>query len=151
MTMQNLPEIIAELDAEHAHAREAFGRKDLIAYMSVFSPTLRYRQPNGKVLDRERLMCDVEAQFHGYTVFRANSVRDHIELFDDNVIEALTQTASVWATMFFVVHRAWNLTRRGRYTWRKTEHGWQIEDVEVLEEALQPRQFHCGFRLPDPV
>jgi hypothetical protein len=147
--MENLPEVITELDAKYAQARAAFERRDLAAYMSLFSSELRYRQSNGKVINRARLGEDVQAQFQHLTRVQSYDVRrERIELDGDKVIVTLCLIACVSTSAFFIVHRTWNLYRKGRYVWRKTEDGWQIDEVDILEETVNPGRFHFGFRVP---
>ena len=44
---------------------------------------------------------------------------------------------SVWADVriFVVLKWRWKVSRRGRYTFRKTDGKWKIARVEVLEES----------------
>jgi hypothetical protein len=135
----------AELDAMHAEARAAFERRDLSRYCDLFAPGLTYRQVDG----RDDLMRDMGAQFRRLSRVRSSFVRERIEADGDRATEILTQTASVGATAFVVVHRTWELTRRGRYTWRKQEGRWLIEAVEVIEEQVSLGRFSFSFRPPD--
>ena len=141
--------IIAELDAMHARARSAFEHRDLAAYRDLFAPELRYRQPDGRTIDRDCLTRDVAAQFRRLSRVQWSFVRDHIEMGEDRATEILTQTGSVGATAFLLVHRTWDLFRKGRYTWRRSGGRWCIEEVEVLEEQVSPGRFQFGFR-PSP-
>jgi hypothetical protein len=43
--------------------RAAFERRDLARYRDLFAPGLVYKQADGRVIDRDRLMRDVDAQF----------------------------------------------------------------------------------------
>ena len=142
-------EVSAELDETHDQARAASRRKDLSAYMSLFAPDLRYRQSDGKVIDRNRLKRDVRSQFSRLSAAGSHHVREQIELADGKAIEVLCQTASAAsATLFFVVHRIWDISRRGRYVWRRDDGRWVIEDVEVLEEKITPRKLSISLRAP---
>jgi hypothetical protein len=138
--------ITTELDELHAQARAAFERRDLAQYRDLFEPGLAYRQADGRVIDRDRLMRDVDAQFRRLGWLRSRFVREHIEFDDNRATEILVQTASAGSTAFFVVHRVWELTRRGRYVWGKQSGRWQIQEVEVLQEQVSPGRFHVGFR-----
>jgi hypothetical protein len=145
----NEPSLLtAELDAMHAEAKAAFERRDLTRYRDLFAPELTYRQADGRVIDRDRLMRDVGAQFRRLSRVRSSFLREQIEADGDRATEVLTQTASIGSTAFLVVHRTWELTRRGRYTWRRNGERWLIEAVEILEEHLGPGRWSIGFRLP---
>jgi hypothetical protein len=140
---------VAELDAMHAEAKAAFDRRDLSAYCALMSPELTYRQADGRIIGRDDLLRDVRIQFRRLSRVRSSFVRQSIEVDGDRAIETLTQTACVGATAFVVVHRTWQLTRRGRYTWRKQAGRWLIEAVEVIDETLGPGRWSLGFRAPD--
>jgi hypothetical protein len=146
--MRDLAEVAAELDGVHGIARAAFSRRDFGAYMSLFSPDLRYRQSDGKVIDRDRLRRDVQAQFCRLGAASSTFVREKIEFADGKAIEILCQTASARATAFFVLHRTWDISRRGRYVWRLDAGRWVIEDVEVLEEEIKSRGLSIRLRAP---
>jgi hypothetical protein len=139
MEMQDLNAVASELDAAHGSARAAFLRKDLAAYMGLFSPDLRYRQADGKVIDRDRLRRDVQAQFSRFSAVSSVFNREHIELTEGKAIETLCQTAAARATAFLILDRTWEITRRGRYVWKREEGRWLIESVEVLEENVKSR------------
>ena len=139
----------AQLDAMHAEAKAAFERRDLAAYRDLFAPGLAYRQADGRVIGRDDLMKDVGIQFRRLSRVRSSFVREQIEADGDRATEVLTQVGSVSATAFLVVHRTWELIRRGRYTWRKQAGRWLIEAVEVIEEQVGPGRFSLGFRPPN--
>lgn len=146
--MNEPTETIAELDAMHAKAKAAFERRDIAAYRELFAPALTYRQADGRTIDRDRLMSDVHVQFRRFSWVRSSFVREHIEVKVERVTEILIQTGSVGATAFLVVHRTWELVRRGRYIWGKQGGRWMIEAVEVLEESVSPGRFSIGFQSP---
>ena len=106
----------------------------------------RTSERQGRVIDRDRLMRDVDAQFRRLGWHRSRFVREKIEFDDERATEILVQTASVGSTALLVLHRVWDLTRRGRYVWGKQAGRWQIEEVEVLQEQVSPGRFHVGFR-----
>ena len=116
--------------------------------MCLFAPDLRYRQSDGKVIDRNRLKRDVRSQFSRLSAASSHHVREQIELAGGKAIELLCQTASARTTLFFVVHRIWDISRRGRYVWRRDDGRWVIEDVEVLEEQITPRKLAISLRAP---
>jgi hypothetical protein len=141
----------AELDAMHNEAKAAFGRRDLSKYRELFAPTLTYRQADGRIIDRDQLMRDVRVQFRRLSRVHSSFVREHIESDGDRVTEVLTQTASFGATAFLVVHRTWELSRKGRYTWGRHGGRWLIEAVEVIEEHVSKGRFSIGFSPPSVV
>lgn len=144
--MPDATKVAVQLDAAHRKARVAFSRKDLSAYMSLFSADLRYRQSDGKVIDRDRLERDIRTQFSRLSAASSTFDREQIELADGKAIEILRQTASARATAFLVLHRTWDISRRGRYVWRPDDGHWVIEEVEVFEEIVQSRGFTLSLR-----
>ena len=146
MNESSLP--TAELDAMHAEAKAAYERRDLSAYRDLFAPGLTYRQADGRVIDRDRVMSDVGAQFRRPCRIHSSFSREEIESDGDRATEILTQTVSVGATAFLIVHRTWELIRRGRYTWIRHAGRWRIEAVDVIEERLGPGRFSIGLRPP---
>lgn len=139
-------QVIAELDAMHDRARRALASRDLPAYRDLMAPDLKYRQVDGRTLDRDRLMRDVAAQFRRLDRLESSFSREHIEIGEERATETLTQSGSVGVSVFLVVHRTWDFTRKGRYTWRKSQGRWSIEEVEVLEEQVSPGRFHFGLQ-----
>jgi len=84
-------EVAVELDVAHEKAKVAFSGKDLGAYMSLFSPDLRYRQSDGKVIDRDRLKRDIQTQFSRLSAASSAFVREQIELTAGKAIEILSR------------------------------------------------------------
>jgi hypothetical protein len=146
--MLNLAEVAAELDSARAKAHVAFSRKDLSAYMSLFSPELRYQQADGKVIGRRQLERDVRAQFSRINETRSTFEREEIKLDDGRAIEVGSQSASGRETAFFLVHRVWDVSRTARYVWNRDHGQWQIAEVEVIDEVVKSRGFTFGLRPP---
>jgi hypothetical protein len=146
--MDATSQIIAELDAMHDRARDAFARRDIAAYRYLMAPNLKYRQADGQIIGRDRLMRDVGAQFRRLNRFQSSFSRQQIDIREDLASETLIQSGSVAASAFFIVHRSWDFMRKGRYTWRKSQGRWWIEEVEVLEEQVVRGRVKFGLRPP---
>jgi hypothetical protein len=142
--MANAERVALELDAMHQRAKHAFGQKDLASYRELFAPDLEYCQADGRVIGRDQLMRDVEQQIRRLTWFRSSFVREFIEPGEDRANELVTQTGLARVTVFFFVHRIWEVTRRGRYYWRRVADRWRIDRVEVIEEHVGGR-FRFGL------
>ncbi len=145
--MQELSRIEAELDAMHARAKDCFERRDLEGYRDLFAPGLEYRQADGRVIGRDRLMRDVAAQFRRFNRVESSTGRRSIGVEGDRATEVLTQAATLGVTAFLVVHRTWHLAREARYIWAGQGGRWRVEAVEVLEEKVVGR-FRFGLRRP---
>ncbi len=131
-----LDEIKASIDAAHERAKKAFAAKDIDAYMAVFSPSLAYKQINGKTISFEQLRRDVSAQFRRLTRAESSFFREQFQLAETKAVEHLTQTAVAEEKFLFFFTRKYQIHRRATYTWGKDEAGWAIVNVEVLEERV---------------
>ena len=143
--MTREPPIEQELDARHEAAQAAFANRDIEAYGAMFSPSLAYRQPDGRVIGRERLMRGVEEQFRGIGGVLSSSSRERLSIAGNEATELLTQITFVETSFFGVVHARWKLLRRSEYTWTKADGVWLIERVEVLSEKLGRVGWRFGF------
>jgi Domain of unknown function (DUF4440) len=137
--------LAAELDAAHARAREAYGRRDAAGYLGAFHPELQYAQPDGQTIDRARLARAVRAQLARAHCVTTDYRRESLEpLPDGGAREVLEQRAAFRVRAFGVLNREWSVRRRGRYEWARTPDGWQIRRVEVLAEDVTARTW-LGF------
>jgi hypothetical protein len=137
--------IALELDARHAEAQAAFARRDAAAYAAMFSPALAYRQPDGRVIGREQLLRDVEAQFRNTGGAVSTFARERLSVAGAQAVELLTQTAYFETSAFGLIHLRWRLTRRGEYTWTRENGAWVIVRVDVLAESIGRVGWRLGF------
>lgn len=142
------PAVVAELDALQARARAAVERKDLAAYIGLFSPDLRYRRADGEVIDREALLRDAQEQFRRFDRVRITSTRTGLSTSGGRAEELFTQSIVLGATVFLVVHRSATYTRNVRCVWREAEGRRLIDEFDVLDERVEPGPFRFGFRPP---
>ena len=126
----------AELDALHLRASASYRAKDLHAFMDVFAPNLRFKQPDGRTIDREQLARDVGPQLASLEAADTSYVRESLEVDGNRATEFLTQTASLTLRRFCFFKHKWHITRRGRYVWVRQPNGWRVEEVEVLSERV---------------
>jgi hypothetical protein len=143
--MRDSTKAATALDALHLEAKAAFERRDVAAYRELFAPELTYCQADGRVIGRDQLMRDVAAQFRRLDGIRSSFQRESIEIGDGRATELLTQTGCVYVTVFFIVHRIWEVSRRTRFFWAEANERWRIARVEVIEEHVTGR-FRIGFR-----
>ncbi len=135
-----------EIQAIHERARNSFLGKDLSGFMEIYSPTLLYRLFDGRVIDRDQLRRDVDRQFRTYDRFRIFSDRESLEVDGDRAEEYRTQSSSASLSAFLVVQRTWNVVRRSRIVWARSDGRWRVEEVEVLGEEIDGR-VRLGFRV----
>jgi hypothetical protein len=134
----NLDLIAKELDSLHAVARQAYRSRDINAYRALFTEDLRYVQANGKEIGLSQLMRDVARQLAQHKSADSEMVRESISKNgDDSVTQVVRQNATYSVSVFFFFSRNWRVDRLGRYTYRKTEGGWRICEVVVLEETVR--------------
>jgi hypothetical protein len=135
-----------ELDARHHAAEDAIDRGDLDAYRDIFAPHLRYVRADGRAVGRDSLLRDARTQSRRYRFTRLSCVREALDVDGESAIEIVVRTVAVRASIFFVVHRTWEYLVRGRYTWRKTDGQWRIEDLVVLEQRINSGRWSFGPR-----
>jgi ketosteroid isomerase-like protein len=128
--------VASALDAEHLKARDAFRRKDERAYMEIFTDDLSYEQPDGRVIGREQLRKNVRSQLTVLHSAEGSYKREELELHGQEVTEHLRQTTSFTSRHFGILYRTWNIHRAGKYVWIKTDDGWRVRLVIVLQESV---------------
>ena len=129
--------IANELDAVHAAARQAFLERDINAYREFFTDNLRYVQPNGKTISRSQLMRDVGKQISQYKAVDSEMTRESIVINHDGTVTQVVHQKVVYSiSVFFFFTKTWKIERHGKYTFRQTDQGWRICDVEVLAESV---------------
>jgi hypothetical protein len=143
--MTQEPSIAEELDARHEAAQAALAARDMAAYSGIFSPSLAYRQLDGRVIGRSQLMRENEAQFRNLGAAVSAYTRERLTVAGNEVTELLTQTVLLETSAFGLFHMRWKLTRRGEYTWTKACGAWVIERVEVLSEKFDRMGWRFGF------
>jgi hypothetical protein len=132
----NQETVANDLDAAHARAKERYRALDLSGFMAIFAPSLRYKQPDGRTIGWEQLAHDVSAQFTALDKADTSYNRESLHLDSTGATEVLQQTATLTMRSWLFFKRRFNLTRRGRYHWVRTDAGWQIDEVEILNESV---------------
>ena len=146
MAGREIDEVGAILDAIRASAQRALLEKDLVRYMSLFSPQLTYRQLDGRTIDRTRLAHDVQRQLETLESPGSRSQRQSLELTDMGAVEIINQEASATATAFGgLLRREFRVRRKGRYVWTQTAGEWYIAEVEILEEQVVGSRIRLGL------
>ena len=143
-TGANLNSIVNELDAFHDAAKQAFLARDLDAYRDLFTVDLRYTQPNGKTITRSQLVRDVGKQLRTFKTVDSQKKRKSVVVNDDGTVtQIVSQSATYSVSVFLFFTKSWTIERQGKYTFRKTDTGWKVCNVEVLTEDVE-----SGARTP---
>ena len=129
--------IAEELDAVHRSAISHYRNMDARGYMEAFAPDLEYHQLNGVVIGRDQLARDVESQLSRLIAADTAYSRESLNVNGNHAVEHLVQTASATIRVFVFLRRTWRVRRTGRYTWSKTQEGWKIQKVEVIDERIE--------------
>lgn len=137
---------LAPAEQRHEASRIAYKNRDLTAYMSPFSPDVKYLRADGQSIDHAQLSRNVASQFRRLSAADWVSFVEASEARDDEVIETVSQSGWIMSTAFGFVHRIWRLDRRGLYTWRLGPGGWQITEVAVLSETVTSNGIRFGKR-----
>ncbi len=130
--------VAGELDLCHEKAIDAFRRKDLRAYMALFTDDLSYRQSSGKVIGRDQLANNVAAQFSILHSAESSFMREELVVSGYEATEQLKQIATLTTKHFRIFYRTWMMERQGRYVWVRTDQGWCIRQVDILKESATP-------------
>jgi ketosteroid isomerase-like protein len=126
------------LDAVHVAMRDAFARADLPAYAEYLARDLRYVDARGRVQSREQLLSDVQRQFERLVSFRSQFTRESLVADGEAVIETGVQDGAIALRIFAFFEVRWQITRRGRYTWRRTNGGrWHLSEVVLFSETIR--------------
>jgi ketosteroid isomerase-like protein len=134
----DLDVLASELDEVHAAALRAFRARDLNKYRSFFTEDLRYVQPNGEPIGLTQLMRDVADQLSRFKEVASDFSRESLAINNDGTVTQIVQQHVEYSMrVFFIFTKMWRMKRRGKYTYRKTDGGWQVCRVEVLSETLQ--------------
>jgi hypothetical protein len=148
--MDTESQIAQALDSVHENARAGFLRRDATAALAPFSPTLQYRQVDGRIIGYSQLLSQVETQLRRLSAAATAYRRESLAIGDDHAAETLVQSAWGCGTAFGIVHRGWRIRRRSRWTWRLMGSAWQVHLVEVLEEHVSPAGLSFGRRPAAP-
>ncbi|MCA9057702.1 MAG: hypothetical protein KDA85_04360 [Planctomycetaceae bacterium] len=56
---------------------------------------------------------------------------------DGTVTQTLIQIGTYSLSVFLIFAKTWSIKRTGTYSYRRTEAGWRIFNVEVLSENVE--------------
>lgn len=130
-------EVLAALDHRHRESYAAYDNRDLVGYMNLFSPGLKWRGADARLIDFETLRSQVARQFAGGIERLSSSYkRDAVSVDGAEIIETLTQTAQVRISALAVVRREMTLERRGSYRWSSAAETWRVVDVEIASKRF---------------
>jgi hypothetical protein len=126
------------LDAVHLKVRDAFARRDLADYGRYLAPDLRYVEPHGRVQTRAQLLKSVSVQLARLVSFESTFARDTLLMSGEDVIETGVQEAAIALRVFALFEIRWQVTRGGRYTWRRAAGvTWQLREVVLEAEDMR--------------
>jgi hypothetical protein len=129
--------VIEEIDNSHLMANLALKNKDFATYISVFSDDLKYKQMDGKAIDKRQLSKDTQKYFDRIKSYSGAYDRLNFLFENDLFIEKLAQKATVTIRIFLFFSKKWTVEREGIYKWKKVNNVWKISDVEIISEKLQ--------------
>ena len=129
--------VIIEVDKTHLAANLALRNRDIDTYIGYFSDDLKYKQLNGKTIDKNQLSNDTKRYFYRIKSFDSMYNRLSSSFENDLFIEKLVQKAAVTVRVFIFFSKKWAIEREGTYKWKKVNGDWQISDVEVTNEKIR--------------
>ena len=128
---------IREIDNTHLAANLALKNKDFDAYIGYFSDDLKYKQLNGKIIDKRQLSNDTQRYFDRIKSYSGTYDRLNSSVDNDLFIEKIIQKATVTIRIFIFFSKKWTVEREGTYKWEKVNGKWKILNVEITSEKLQ--------------
>ena len=128
---------IAEIDNTHLAANLALKNKDFAAYIGHFSDDLKYKQLNGKTIDKRQLSNDTQRYFDRIKTYTGAYDRLNYSVDNDLFIEKISQRVTVTIGVFIFFSKKWTVEREGIYKWKKINGKWEILDVEITSEKLR--------------
>ena len=125
---------IAEIDKARLAAYLALENKDFATYMGCFSDDLKYKQLNGKIIDKRQLSDDTKRYFDRITTNTGTYDRLNSSVDDGLFTETIIQKTIVIISVFIFFSKKWTVEREGIYKWKKVNGEWKISDVEITSE-----------------
>jgi len=129
--------VITEVDKTHLAANLALENRDFDTYIGYFSDDLKYKQLNGKTIDKNQLSYDTKRYFYRIKSFDGTYNRLSSSFENDLFIEKLVQKVAVTIRVFIFFSKKWVVEREGTYKWKKVNGDWKISDVEVTNEKIR--------------
>jgi hypothetical protein len=129
-------DLIKQIDGVHKSNNDALALKQLDRYMDCFSDNLQYKQLNGKIINKKRLIEDTQRYFDRIKNFSSRYERNEFSTEDNKVVERLIQYAQVSIRVFVFFSKKWEVEREGIYEWVKIDNCWKIAKVEILKEII---------------
>jgi len=134
--MVNTELLLAEIDNSHSIANDALKNRMFENYIDVFGDDLKYKQLDGKIIDKARLSTDIKFYFNRVINYTSSFDRLSFMIEKDVIIEELIQHASISLKVFFFFSKTWKVQRKGIYKWKSIDNSWKIINVEILEEKI---------------
>src|ERR1700733_13335522 len=99
--MVNTELLLAEIDNSHSIANDALKNRMFENYIDVFGDDLKYKQLDGKIIDKARLSTDIKFYFNRVINYTSSFDRLSFMIEKDVIIEELIQHASISLKVFF--------------------------------------------------
>ncbi len=128
---------IAEIDNARLAAYLALEKRDFATYMGCFSNDLKYKQLNGKIIDKRQLSNDTKRYFDRIKTNTGRYDRLNSSIDGGLFTEKIIQKTTVTIRIFILFSKKWTVEREGTYKWKKVDGEWKISDVEITSEKLR--------------
>jgi hypothetical protein len=139
----DLDEICKELDELHLMARHAFLYRDIDAYRLMFTEDLRYLQFDGKIIGLKQLLLDVSRQLSKFKSVDSEFIRESIAMNEDGTVSQVGRQRSTYSvSMLLFFTKTWRIDRRGKFTYRRSDDGWRVCEVQVMAETVKSQSLH---------
>ena len=132
----NSESLVKEIDEMHQLSKEALSQKRFESYIELFSDNLKYKQFDGKIIDKKELARNTASYFNRLKTATSKFERKNYNIEGNRFTENLIQTATASIRVFIFFTKSWTVEREGIYEWIKEEGSWKIEKVEILHEKV---------------
>lgn len=128
--------LIEEINSAHISANQDLRDKNFESYAGHFSNDLEYKQLNGRVINKKKLISDISFYFDRVVSSTSEYERLSFQVANDQISERLVQKSKIALRVFIFFSRKWTIEREAMYNWKKNNDKWEISRVEVINEKV---------------
>lgn len=129
-------QIVAELEAEHAKAKQFNKDKNLAEYSKMFAPDYVMEHSDGTSMDRDTALAAVGQQFAATKSFHCDHHRTALVVLDSNLVkETVVQSIELGVPFLFFFTQKRQFQTIEETTWRRAGGGWQMVKSTIITDS----------------
>lgn len=105
----NSESVINQIDEIHRLSKDALTQKKIDLYLAVFSENVRYKQFDGKIIDKKELRRNTETYLHRLKTVKSEYERKKYSLEGSRFTEHLIQKATASINIFIFFTKKWTI------------------------------------------